>query len=625
MGLNALATAAAGLKATQTAIGVVSQNVANAGTAGYVKRTLASVSSGVGNAGVSTGTITRSFDAAALKQLRLETAGAAYTGAKADTAAQVDALFGTPGSATALDGLVNTFTQSLQTLAAGPTSAAARTTVLDAASALAGGINRIAAGVQDLRSGLEATLGTGTAGANALLAGIAGLNVKIQGTNDDDARADLQDQRDQQITQLASYIDVQTVEQRDGSVTVSTGSGVTLVDRGTAAALSFDGRSALTANAAYSTDASVRSVGTITATTPGGGRIDLGEPGVLRSGSIAAGLELRDAVLPQAQRQLDDLAAGLASALTDRTVTGTVSGAGATTDLTGIQAGNTLTLPVTAADGSVRNVILIAANGATRGVDPSRTDDGTALAQTFDISGGPATYAAKVQEALNALSSRAGGQGYAVPALTASGGNGSVTVTGTGGARVTAATAAVTVPTRAGDLSTGYPQIALFVDGSGNGLFTDSFEAGAQRTGFAQRITVNPAVTANTAALTASSATSASAAPTRAQFVYDALTSARQTFSAASGIGGIAAPYAASVAGFAQDVIAAQGSAASNAASLDAGQGVALSTAQGRFAKGAGVTVDEEMSNLIALQTAYSANARVLTAARDMLDTLLRI
>ncbi len=31
------------------------------------------------------------------------------------------------------------------------------------------------------------------------------------------------------------------------------------------------------------------------------------------------------------------------------------------------------------------------------------------------------------------------------------------------------------------------------------------------------------------------------------------------------------------------------------------------------------------MSRLIQLQTAYGANARVLTAARDMLDTLLRI
>ncbi|TXM63658.1 flagellar hook-associated protein FlgK, partial [Methylobacterium sp. WL12] len=106
---------------------------------------------------------------------------------------------------------------------------------------------------------------------------------------------------------------------------------------------------------------------------------------------------------------------------------------------------------------------------------------------------------------------------------------------------------------------------------------------------------------------------------------YDALTTAQQTFSSSSGIGGVAAPYTTSVVGFTQDIIAAQGAAAANAANLDAGQSVALSTAQGRFAKSAGVNVDEEMSNLIALQTAYSANARVLTAARDMLDTLLRI
>ncbi len=42
MSLNALNTSTAGLQVTQAAIGLVSQNVANAGTAGYVKRTLTS-------------------------------------------------------------------------------------------------------------------------------------------------------------------------------------------------------------------------------------------------------------------------------------------------------------------------------------------------------------------------------------------------------------------------------------------------------------------------------------------------------------------------------------------------------------------------------------------------------
>jgi flagellar hook-associated protein 1 FlgK len=107
--------------------------------------------------------------------------------------------------------------------------------------------------------------------------------------------------------------------------------------------------------------------------------------------------------------------------------------------------------------------------------------------------------------------------------------------------------------------------------------------------------------------------------------MFTALTSAQQTFSSSSGIGGVSAPYRSSVIGFAQDVIASQGAASSNAAALNDTQQTALSTAQSRFSAGAGVNIDQEMSNLIALQTAYGANARILTAARDMLNQLLQV
>lgn len=628
MSLNALSTANAGLAATQAAINIVSQNVANAGTAGYVKRTLTSVSSGIGNSGVATGTITRSFDDAALKQLRLETAGSSYTSTTANVVSQLDKLYGTPGDSSALDGLLNSFTQSLQNLAANPTQSTARTVVLNAAASLSTRIGGIAGSVQNLRTDSETRLGTQTTEASNLLSSIAGLNVKIQGTSDDAARADLLDQRDQQITQLSGYFDVQTVTQRDGTVTVLTGSGVTLVDRGKAAVLSFDGRGQLGPSSTYSADPSKRSVGTILATTPGGGTIDLGEPGVLRSGSIAAELDLRDNVLPKAQRQLDDLASGMARSLTDKTVAGTKSGTGYAVDLTGIQAGNAITVPVTI-NGAVRNVTLVASQKGTTGVDPSLTSDNTGFGQTFDISGGPSTYAAKIQEALGALSTRLNAAGASmVPNLTAGPGSGAtVVVSGvTGGnTTVTGASAGITVPTSASDLSTAFPQLPLFVDGSGNALITGNLDGSAQITGLAQRLAVNPAVVARSAALVPGSAGSTTPDSVRPQFLYDALTSAPQTFSSSSGIGGISAPYSTTVVGFAQDVIAAQGAAASSAQSLDEGQSVALATAQGRFSASAGVNIDEEMSRLIELQTAYSANARVLTAARDMLNTLLQM
>ncbi|MBY0260281.1 flagellar basal body rod C-terminal domain-containing protein, partial [Methylobacterium sp.] len=134
-----------------------------------------------------------------------------------------------------------------------------------------------------------------------------------------------------------------------------------------------------------------------------------------------------------------------------------------------------------------------------------------------------------------------------------------------------------------------------------------------------------PALVGNTANLVDTSGKTLASDPTRPQFLYTALTGDNRTFGAASGIGGVNAPYSSSVQTFAQRIIDAQGAGAATAQSLDEGQGIALATAQSRLASTSGVSIDEEMSKLVQLQTAYSANARVLTAARDLLDTLLRI
>ncbi|BAQ46069.1 MULTISPECIES: flagellar hook-associated protein FlgK [Methylobacterium] len=623
MSLNALNTATAGLQVTQAAIGLVSQNVANAGTAGYVKRTLTPVST-LGNSGVATGAIGRTLDAVSLKQLRLETAGAAYTGLSAKVQGQLDALYGTPGTASALDGVMNAFTQSLQALATDPTSAASRASAVSAARTVATTVSGIAQGVQDLRSGLESQLGSEVSSASTLLARVAALNGKIAGASKTEpATADLLDQRDQAINTLSQYLDVTVREQSDGSVSLLTASGATLVDHGAAASLAFDGRGALTAQAQYTGDAKTRGVGTVTATTPAGARIDLVATGAIRSGSIAAAVSLRDDTLVQAQRQLDDLAGGLSRALSDRPAAGTAASAnglsGFDIDLTGLQAGNAVTLGVRNAAGVGRNLILMPTNGAAPDpIDPGLTDDPTALVVPVDISGGPATFAARIGEVL--------GTGFAVSGVPG-GAAGAVRILSDPAAlALTGASASVTVPASAADTKAGSGQLALFVDaGTGGGVFTGSFEGGSHLTGFAQRLAVNPAVAADTATMVDYAASTASGDTARPRALADALTSRTLTFSAASGIGGVSAPRAATVVGFTQAVIDARGAASAEARQLDEGQQIALSSAQSRFGKESGVSVDEEMSKLIQLQTAYGANARVLTAARDMLDTLLRI
>ncbi len=124
--------------------------------------------------------------------------------------------------------------------------------------------------MQDLRSGLESQLGGDVASASTLLTQIADLNGKIAGAPKSDAgTADLLDRRDQAINTLSQYLDVQVSDQPDGSVTLLTASGATLVDHGAAASLAFDGRGSLSPEALYSADPAARGVGTVTATDAG--------------------------------------------------------------------------------------------------------------------------------------------------------------------------------------------------------------------------------------------------------------------------------------------------------------------------------------------------------------------
>lgn len=630
MALDALSTATAGLRVSQAQIGIVSQNVANVGTVGYVRRSMSPVTSGPGNAGVATGTIARALDAAALKQLRAETSGAAYTSLMSNVRTQLDTLYGRPGDSSALDSVFNTFTLSLQTLAANPTSTAARATVLGAAHDLATRLGGVANGVQALRSGLEAQLTNDTNKVTGLLAQLAKLNTQIVATSaEDPSRPNLEDQRDQALNSLSGLIDINAVAQNDGSVSVLTGSGITLLDRSNAATLSFDARGTLSANALYSPDPAKSGVGTIVAKTPGGGQIDLIASGAIRSGSIAAAVELRDAALPQAQRQLDDLAAGLSRAMSDRLATGVPvqegTKAGFDIDLTGLSAGNAITLTVQDGKGTQRNLILMPSyESPLPSVPAASTDDAHATVLPFTIEP-PDSVPPRTPDSIRKAISDALGAGYDIAAVP-DGEAGALRILSTGDARLVAASASVTQMASATTPSSGGPELALFVDGHSAALFTGSFDNGAQITGFAQRIAVNPTVAGNAASLvTVAGSATGSGDATRPQALYRALTSAQRTFSSSSAIGGIDAPNRSSMADFVQGVLSMQGAAAAAAQDLNEGQSVALSTAQGRFASASGVNIDEEMSNLIALQQAYSANARVLTAARDMIDTLLRI
>ena len=70
----------------------------------------------------------------------------------------------------------------------------------------------------------------------------------------------------------------------------------------------------------WSADPRQSTVGTLTLTAANGSAVDLIANKSIRSGQIAAYIEMRDHVLVEAQNQLDEMAAAMAQALSDETV-----------------------------------------------------------------------------------------------------------------------------------------------------------------------------------------------------------------------------------------------------------------------------------------------------------------
>lgn len=621
MGLNtALGTAISGLNSSQVGIGVVSQNVANAGTPGYVRRTASTVDSLSGRTvGVNNPNVQRLLDRIVQHQLLQESSGAAYTATRAQVFANLDQLYGAPGSKTALDSMYSTFTSSLQALQNDPSSYTNRTAVLDAASQLANRLRGLSEGVQQQRAQAEAGIGSAVTRVNELLDQLTSVNARIVNAQQSSATADLRDQRDRIVSELSQYVEIRTDERPNGALSVTTASGTQLFDGRPTITFEFDARSNIGPQSQWSSDPAQRSVGTIIARDLSGNSFDAIANNTFRSGEIGALVELRDKTLVQAQAQLDEIAAQLSSALSDREIAGTAVTAGAATgfdvDLTGLQSGNSLTLDykVTPGGQTQRFTFVRVDSAASLPLPASAQGDANNRVIGIDFSGGPAAVAAQIQAAV--------GPGFAVS------NTGSVLRIVDDGAAGTRDVVGLTARPTQISLTGGTGEMPFFVDGRNNAAYTGSYEGGAQSVGFASRITVNPDLIADRSRLVVYNTSPATPQgdATRPNFLYDRLTSSQRSFTNATGFDGSTATSTGTVSSLVQRVVAGQGQASEQAKRLDEGQQVAFSSVQSRFLEDTKVNVDQEMSTLIELQSAYAANARVISTVKELLDVLMRL
>jgi len=619
MGLSqVLSTSMSGLRAAQTGMSLVASNVANAQTPGYIKKSI--VQTTTGGTGVGTGVrvtaINRELDVYLQKQLRTETAGDAYAETRALFYQRLQQVYGEPGTAASLESVYNAFEQSLSTLTASPDSVAAQSTVIGAAQALAQQLNSMTRDIQRLRGDAEHMLSDAVGTANNAMRQIGTINQQLATMDGTDAAsAALLDQRDAYIDELSRLMDINVVRTDKNQISIFTNSGIQLVGS-QASTLSFDPHGTLNAGAQWSADPTESGVGTLKLVLPNGGEYDLIANGSIRSGGIAALIEMRDTVLVEAQNQIDALAAGLARALSDKETIGTAVTAGPQNgfeiDVGALKAGNTLNLSY-----------FDTTTMQERSVTIVRVDDPSVLplqseAYGFngdvvgiDFSGGPGSVASQLNAAFNGRFDFSNPSGDTLRVLD--GGSG-------GTAQLTGLSSRHTVT----GLSDGGPELPFFLD-SHVPYTGAATSAGGQMVGFAGRIQVNADLVNDPSRLVAYASSTPVGDATRPDFLHQRLINAHVDFAPNTGLGSSGQPYKATVATFMQQVLSLQGEAAAHADNLAQGQKVVVNALKVRFTETSGVNIDAEMAALITLQTAYSANARVMSVAREMIDTLLRM
>jgi flagellar hook-associated protein 1 FlgK len=230
---GALSAAMSALQTTQAALKITSNNIANVNTEGYTRKTVSpqTVTLDGEAAGVKLSDIQRTVDEHLLRQIRQHIATLAGQRVQNDFLTRTQHLFGTPADNSSLSHTVTGLGSALEALALSPESAIARSGAVDAARRLTDQLSSMTANLQQMRAEADQEISRSVERINTLLVDIDDLNSKIaNGVATGKSVADLRDQRDLLIDHLAEETDIQYFERPSGQVVIATLSGRTLLD-----------------------------------------------------------------------------------------------------------------------------------------------------------------------------------------------------------------------------------------------------------------------------------------------------------------------------------------------------------------------------------------------------------
>jgi flagellar hook-associated protein 1 len=384
---NAFSLVANALNADQAGLSIVSNNVANANTPGYTEE----ISNFQENQpvyinGVAYGTGVTNAGPISERDSVLETRLAQQQQVAASSSSQLTALntlqavfapasgSSTSSNAGDIGTDITSFFSSLSSLESNPTDNALRQSVLSSASTLAGDVSNAAANINAQQSALDQQAGSLTGQINALTSSLASLNLQIQSNSPNGDAGVLEDQREQDVSQLSQLVGINQVQTENNGLTITTTSGQLLVSEGQSVQLTTGNVGGLTHFFLGTTD--------ITSGLESGG------------GQLGGLLTARDQNIPTAMASLDQLAYGIS------TQVNTLNNAG--TDLAGDNgnAGNIFAEPTVVAGSALAMSVVMtnpdniaaAALGAATG-DNSNITSMAALGNQSIISGAtPSNY-----------------------------------------------------------------------------------------------------------------------------------------------------------------------------------------------------------------------------------------
>ena len=230
-----LLTGLSGLTAFKNVLTTTGHNITNATTEGYSRQKVSLETqspqfsgSGYVGSGVFTSSITRQYDSFLSTEFRNSNSAASELDTYYEFASQIDSVLANP--TVGLNGALQEFFNSIQDVAADPTSIPARQVMLSEGEALENRFSTMDNLFDDLTLRVNNRLADTVTDINLLSENIASLNQKIvDASGKGQTPNDLLDQRDNLIDQLASKINVSTSVQTDGAVNVFVGSGQSLV------------------------------------------------------------------------------------------------------------------------------------------------------------------------------------------------------------------------------------------------------------------------------------------------------------------------------------------------------------------------------------------------------------